>query len=267
MMEAKESRQQQKCAMCRNHGFDTSKKGHKKCFFEQEEHYAGCELCRVSIQRRKTGASEIRRRREATQLTGNSYEEFQPNYFHSRRKPQECRKCRNHDRSSLISGGHRRLCRFKDCLCDKCSETNELRNSMKIENKHKRAVKCLETNPNSPDSGYSCDGNSSEEEDKKSRLFLIPSQPMSETFCYNYETISSIESRFEGCHYDEIQQWITDDNALVPILLRGMSSFDSDVLKMEFDQYLPKQEYDQFMPKQEYDQCLPKHEFNEYFYV
>lgn len=205
----------------------------------------------MSMQRRRSGAIEISRRRKASLTSGSSdSEDSQNSFFYSKRKPQECRKCRNHNISMLISGGHRKECTFRDCECVNCTETNELRESMKIENKHKRRVRGGELSvdsPKSPEPNYGSDYFCSvevEEEDKKNCSFLIESQPLPETLCLSpFETIIDIKM----CR-PNIPMWIPNDNdneSLISMFIRNFN-VDIDSLKGEFDQYLLKPKPENF---------------------
>lgn len=132
-----ESRKPQHCALCRNHGIEKRIKGHKKCLYLDQVHIDNCTSCANTLRRRNMGANEIKRIRQRQKLCGQ-YLADDLSHQRLKRKPQECRKCRNHGMHNLITGGHNKSCPKANCRCKMCNETNYLRESMKIENKTKR---------------------------------------------------------------------------------------------------------------------------------
>lgn len=233
---ALEKREKQKCAMCRNHGDIVVLKGHRKCPRDVPEHMQDCAKCFISKQRRLAGASEIRRNRVATRIkvigSGSETDESQYSSHLSKRKPQECRKCRNHGFSFRIVGGHRSKCLFAFCPCLECQQTNFLRESMKIENKFKRSNQPSPTEDlNSQDSSQSSMDSSTDSIEVSSSDEL----PMS---------VNEDFYTFESAHNNCVQSLtVQSDNAsddfenpFLRFLLRT-ESFES-VKKEEFDKYL-----------------------------
>ena len=195
-----------------------------------------CAKCFISFRRRLAGASEIRRNRGTTKsqsvvYSGSETDESQYICRFSKRKPQECRKCRNHGITNRIVGGHRNKCSFSFCQCLKCQETNFLRESMKIENQFKRSYQLSQAEDSSSQDSSQSSKDSSASSTKASKLDELPisdnSFHSSESGQNNYFRSLTIQSDYVS---DEYQ------NPYIRFLLRT-ESFDS-VKKEEFDKYL-----------------------------
>lgn len=231
-----EQREEQKCAMCRNHGDIVAIKGHRKCPRVLPEHMKECAKCFISQQRRLAGASEIRRNRKATKNqsavhSGSETDESQYICRFSKRKPQECRKCRNHGIINRIVGGHRNKCSFSSCQCFKCQETNFLRESMKIENQFKRSNQSSQAEDSSSQDSSESSMDSSTDFTEDPKLDELPINVNNfhsfESAQNNYFRNLTTQSDYAN---DEFQ------NPSIRFLLRT-ESFDS-VKKEEFDKYL-----------------------------
>lgn len=225
----KEKRTPQTCALCRNHGSYSERKGHKFCIYENDHHLRSCNECQNTLQRRQTGAREIQlRRKRSKEFVGILSESSK-----RRRQAQNCRKCRNHGVHINITGGHKNSCPRQNCPCVACKDTENLRKSMKHENKHKRIVAvALKTESEdfrdneSLDSGFNSATNSPYSQFSNSERHendIEEQKEVSQQIIHSYETtttrtvISSIyfvQNLSDYCDFDGIEK--EDFNKYLP---------------------------------------------------
>ncbi|KAL7042102.1 hypothetical protein ACKWTF_001031 [Chironomus riparius] len=115
-------REDPKCAMCRNHGYDIPTKDHKTCDFKTQTHYDTCNICKITNERRISISEEIKILRQNKAAIMNEYQ--LPT--RGKRGPQMCRKCGFHGLIELMKG-HTKICPFLSCTCEKGCDKVKIR--------------------------------------------------------------------------------------------------------------------------------------------
>lgn len=148
-MMQKEIRRPRTCVLCRNHGFEILKAGHRNCPYEKCE----CEYCDNSRKKREGEKEEIQRKRQFEKDRNN---EVLPQRFGKWRKEKQCRKCRNHKVLTAATFDHTKNCERRNCNCPLCTSTLSLRLTTQKEINYKRKrTSTITQEVKSPDSGYS----------------------------------------------------------------------------------------------------------------
>ncbi|KAG5673518.1 hypothetical protein PVAND_003560 [Polypedilum vanderplanki] len=158
----RETRKEQKCVFCRNHNIIISKKGHKNhCKYNNSFHIDTCKPCSQTRQRQKFTAVEKKNnyQHQKIQSKMSSIEGYTDTHYINRtRAEQKCKKCLNH-KLNITMKNHLKDCRYKNCKCERCQDTDERRKHVKDEAKtHREKMKIkYEQNdsPRSLDSEYS----------------------------------------------------------------------------------------------------------------
>lgn len=118
------------CTLCRNHGKEVAKKGHKNCCpFEKDAHIQDCDKCGTYKKNQQVQTENMRIKRQAKQ--GRT-----PNTQTGRKRPM-CQKCENHEISSLMMG-HSKICEFRNCDCEECCFTEKHRRANSASIKSRR---------------------------------------------------------------------------------------------------------------------------------
>lgn len=176
-------RNHQVCARCRNHGDRVLLKGHKRhCQYKT----CSCEKCLVTKDRQSFIAKEIAMHRYEIKsksesesscsqglklniVRSKSWEEtsmqipirtisakiskkslkFNRNSTEVR-KNQLCSRCRNHGQDQLLRG-HKNMCPFANCICEKCEITMKRREIMAKQIKDYRSLKIPTETASSPE--------------------------------------------------------------------------------------------------------------------
>lgn len=167
----------QVCARCRNHGVRKILKGHKKaCSFKQ----CGCEKCLVTKDRQSFIAKEIAMHRYEIKNKNETFDDstsLKLNIVRKKsfdvkpqsdeketikktvckkknkgevRREQMCSRCRNHGVIQLLRG-HKNICTFVNCICDKCEITKKRREIMAKQIKDYRNLKSSDSSISSPE--------------------------------------------------------------------------------------------------------------------
>lgn len=163
----------QACARCRNHGIMNMLKGHKKaCIFKQ----CNCEKCLVTKDRQSFIAKEIAMHRYEIKNKTDSNEGLTQglklNFVRSKplimapkrvvdtprrnvrngevRSNQMCSRCRNHGVVQLLRG-HKNLCVYSECICERCEITQRRREIMAKQIKDYRSSKISDESTSSPE--------------------------------------------------------------------------------------------------------------------
>lgn len=119
------------CSRCKNHDLIILVKNHKKsCQFKLN--HGDCKKCKTTEERQKSCKLEKFLRYDQTKMRNRAQAEVGTG-----RQEQMCRKCSNHEIPQIYSG-HKNVCPFKDCKCDRCDLTDKRRACLKDDLKQVR---------------------------------------------------------------------------------------------------------------------------------
>lgn len=209
-------RNEQVCARCRNHGQSSKLKGHKKtCPFL----YCQCEKCIETKERQTFIAREIAfhrrnsknksfddKKKFAEMAIRTINAEFAPSKISGEvRRNQMCARCRNHGIDCPIRG-HKNLCPFNNCPCDKCQITKERRKIMAKQIRDYRTNKPTDeiesdyqhttVNSDDTDSGYNTSPNNSPEANIKHPFPVLTEAPAKEAE-FNEKIVTDLAEKVE----------------------------------------------------------------------
>lgn len=119
----------QTCSLCKNHGFETLKKGHKsQCPYLIDSHWKicleGCQdtrLRQISVAEDKKNKYRLNKSEKKKQLARDG----------KKRAAKTCSKCKNHKEDALMNTKH--LCPYRNCGCEACKITDQRRGHVKTD--------------------------------------------------------------------------------------------------------------------------------------